>query len=84
MGSGQTGMTGAPPVLLLCCPTSVNTAASLRAQFSVSAVQEALGKVPRITRTTRQYHHARPHLLHVGHGGRETPTLNTCSDDFFK
>lgn len=60
-------------MLLLCCPTSVNTAASFRAEFSVSAVWGNLGKVPRITGTTRKCHHARLHLLHIGHEGRETP-----------
>lgn len=70
-------------MLLLCCP-SVNTAASFRAEFSVSAVWGSLGKVPRITETTRKCHHSRPHLLHTGHEGRETLTLNTCSDSFFK
>lgn len=83
ISSGQRGMTGALPMLLLCCLTSVSTAASFRAQSLVfQQYGELWGRSPGSPGPPGST--SLPLLLQTGHGRRGTPTLNTCSDYFFK
>lgn len=83
ISSGQRGMTGTLPMLLLCCLTSVSTAASFRAESLVfQQYGELWERSPGSPGTPGST--SLPLLLQTGHGRRGTRTLNTCSDYFFK